>query len=158
MHYPMFDPEIDDISKLKNPMSTEDKKIRGMDYSMMSNKFFARLAGKKEEMFLFNCHTAPDLYKAFFSEDLEHFEKLYRKYEADPDFKKTYASPREIILTVMNEGYETGRAYLTWADEMNRHTPFKEAIVSSNLCQEIMEHTKGYDNMMDLYSTEDHGS
>jgi len=153
----MFDPEVETISQLKNPMSTEDKKIRGMDYNAGGNKFFARKAAKKEDIFLFNCFTAPDLYDAFYSDDKERFERLYEKYDNDPNFKKKYVSAREVLLTVLNEGFETGRAYLHWPDEMNRHTPFKEKIYSSNLCAEIALTTKGYDNMSDLYSYEDHG-
>jgi len=130
----MFDPEVETISQLKNPMSTEDKKIRGMDYNAGGNKFFARKAAKKEDIFLFNCFTAPDLYDAFYSDDKERFERLYEKYDNDPNFKKKYVSAREVLLTVLNEGFETGRAYLHWPDEMNRHTPFKEKIFSSNLC------------------------
>lgn len=156
-HYNAFDPEVETIIQLKNPMSTEDKKIRGMDYSMGSNKFFAKKAAKNEQVFLFNSFTAPDLYEALYSSDEEEFEKLYTKYEQDETFKKTYVNAREILLTVLNEAYETGRAYLHFPDEMNRHTPFKEKIYSSNLCQEIALVTKGYNDMRDLYSTEDHG-
>jgi len=155
-YYNVFDPEVESIIQLKNPMSTEDKKIRGMDYSMGANKLFARKAAKNEDVFLFNCFTAPDLYKALYDKDEEAFEELYNKYENDPNFKKTYINARSILLSVLNEGYETGRAYLHFIDEMNRHTPFKETIYSSNLCAEIALVTKGYDDMRDLYSTEDH--
>ena len=155
--YNMFDPEVDVITRLKNPMTTEDKKIRGMDYSAGSNKFFARKAARNEEVFLFNCFTAPDLYDAMYSSDVESFAKLYDKYDQDPDFKKTYVNARENILTVLNEGYETGRTYLHWMDEINTHTPFKDKIYQSNLCSEIVLPTKGYNNMADLYSLEDHG-
>ncbi|MDX1532778.1 MAG: ribonucleoside-diphosphate reductase subunit alpha [Nitrosopumilaceae archaeon] len=156
-YYSMFDPEVDVISQLKNPMSTEDKKIRGMDYNAGTNKFYARKAAKNEKVFLFNCFTAPDLYKAFYSDDEELFANLYEKYEKDDNFKKKYVNARDALITVLNEGYETGRAYLHWIDEMNRHTPFYESIHSSNLCAEISLPTKGYDSMADLYSTEDHG-
>ena len=134
MHYSAFDPEVNVISQLKNPMSTEDKKIRGMDYSFGSNKFFARKAAKNEEVFLFNVQNAPDLVEAMYSKDETEFEKLYNKYEKNKKFKKTYISARELLITVLNEGYETGRAYLHFPDEMNKHTPFKDTIYSSNLC------------------------
>lgn len=156
-HYSAFDPEVEVISQLKNPMSTEDKKIRGIDYSFGSNRFFAKKAARNEEVFLFNGFTAPDLYQALYSEDGDRFEALYEQYEADESFKKTYVKARDVLLTTLNEAYETGRAYLHFPEEMNRHTPFKDVIYSSNLCQEISLPTKGYDHMMDLYSTEDHG-
>lgn len=157
-YFSMYDPEVDVISQLKNPMSTEDKKIRGMDYNAGTNKFFARKVAKKEKVFLFNCFTAPDLYKAFYSDDEQLFETLYNKYEDDDSFKKIYISARDALIKILNEAYETGRSYLHWVDEMNRHTPFYESIYSSNLCAEISLPTVGYDNMADLYSTEDHGN
>jgi ribonucleoside-diphosphate reductase alpha chain len=156
-HYSVFDPEVEVISQLKNPMSTEDKKIRGMDYSAGVNKFFAKKAAKNEEVFLFNCFTAPDLFEALYSSDVDLFQSLYERYEKDSKFKKTYVNARQILLMPLNESYETGRAYFHWTDEMNSHTPFKDVIYSSNLCQEIMEPTKEYFSMLDLYSEEDHG-
>ena len=133
-YYNAFDPEVDVISRLKNPMSTEDKKIRGMDYSFGCNKFFAKKVAMNQDIFLFNSFTAPDLYDALYNADDNLFEELYKKYEEDSTFVKKYVSAREVALTTLNEAYETGRSYLHWTDEMNRHTPFKETIYSSNLC------------------------
>lgn len=156
-YYNAFDPEVDVISRLKNPMSTEDKKIRGMDYSFGCNKFFAKKVAMNQDIFLFNSFTAPDLYDALYSADDQLFEELYKKYEEDNTFVKKYVSAREVALTTLNEAYETGRSYLHWTDEMNRHTPFKETIYSSNLCSEIALPTKGYESTASLYSEEDHG-
>lgn len=156
-YFNAFDPEVSTINMLQNPRSTEDKKIRGIDYACISNKFFARKVARNEDIFVFNSFTAPDLWQAFYSADDKNFETLYAKYEKDDSFKKTYTSARDIITQAINQAFETGRHYLMWADEVNRHTPFKEPIYSSNLCTEIMEPTTGYDNMMDLYSEEDHG-
>lgn len=156
-YYSAFDPEIEVITRLKNPMSTEDKKIRGMDYNFGSNKFFAKKVAMNQDVFLFNCFTAPDLYAALYGDDEAEFERLYEKYEKDDKFKKTYVNARETALVTLNEGYETGRSYLHWIDEINRHTPFKEAIYSSNLCAEVTLPTTGYESTADLYSEEDHG-
>lgn len=152
VYYSAFDPEVETIARLKNPMTPASKQIRAMDYNFIGNKFLGRKAAKNEQVFLFNIFTAPDLYKAFYSADLVRFEEIYNKYEADPSFKKTYVAARELVLTVLNEGYETGRAYLAFADEINRHTPYKDPIYSSNLCAEIVEPTQGYERMPDLYT------
>lgn len=133
-HVSIFDPEIKTILKLKNTKSTEDKKIRGIDYSFGTNRFFAKKAAKKEDVFLFNVFTAPDLVEAFYSDDISNFEKIYLKYENDPDFKKEYVNARDILITLLNEQYETGRTYEHNPEEMNRHTPFLDTIYSSNLC------------------------
>lgn len=155
--YDIFDVEAKTIAQLKNPMSTDENRIEGLDYTMTSNKFFTRKALLSEDIFTFDCHSAPDLYEAFYSEDTEHFASLYSEYENNPDFEKNWVSAREQVLTAMTEGYEAGQHYLFWVDEANRHTPFKDTIYSSNLCTEIMLPTLAYENMMDLYSTEDHG-
>ncbi|MEO7031412.1 MAG: ribonucleotide reductase N-terminal alpha domain-containing protein, partial [Herbaspirillum sp.] len=80
-YFSIFDPEIDTLLRLKNPMSTEDKKIRTMDYSWGGNRLFARKVARNEPIFLFNCYTAPDLYDALYSENEALFETLYDKYE-----------------------------------------------------------------------------
>lgn len=152
-HINCFDPEIEVLLKLKNPMTTLDRQIRGLDYSFGSNKFFASKVAKNEDIFTFTSYSAPDLYEALYSGDSRKFAEIYEKYENDPTFEKNYVNAREIAITALNESYETGRMYLHFLDEMNTHTPFKDPIYLSNLCQEINLPTKGYQTMEDLYST-----
>lgn len=150
--YSAFDPEVEMLSRLKNPMTPASRQIREMDYTMLGNKFLARKAARNEDVFTFNIHTAPDLYKSMFVADQTLFGKLYEKYEQDESFKKNWVSAREIVINTQNEAYETGRAYLGFIDEINRHTPYKQPIYSSNLCVEIVQPTNGYMHMLDLYS------
>ena len=155
-YFSCYDPEVMDLIVLKNPMTTEDKKIRGIDYAMQYNTFFAKKVAQDKEIFLFNVNTAPDLQAAFFN-DQELFEELYEKYENDDSFKKTYVRARDVIVGQLREAFETGRAYLCDVGEMNRHTPHLNTIYSSNLCLETALPTEGYDHIMDMYSEEDHG-
>lgn len=155
-----FDQEVEMIQALRNPRSTEDRRNRDMHFAMLTNRFFAKKAAAKagqDQIFAFNPYTAPDLHEAFYGKDIELFETLYAKYEADPTFVKHYASAREILKTLLKEAQETGVAYVGQIDEMNRHTPFLDPIRSSNLCMEIAEPTAPYYEMPDLYSSEDHG-
>lgn len=154
-YFSIFDPEVDTLLRLKNPMSTEDKKIRGLDYSWGGNRFFARKVARNEDVFLFNCYTAPDLYESLYSDDEQWFEDLYNKYANDDSFKKTWVSARELLVTASNEWNETGRVYEHNIYELNRHTPFKDIIYSSNLCSEIALPTASYDHMNDLYAEQD---
>lgn len=147
-----FDPEVETLQALKNPMTPADKQIRDMDYAMHVNKLLGRKAARNEDVMLFNPFTAPDLYEAIFNPDETAFENLYYKYETDPEFKKNYISARKIVLNNRNEAFETGRAYLSFISEVNRHTPSKDPIYSLNLCVEIAQHTYPYESMMDLYS------
>lgn len=160
-YYSGFDPEANEISQLRNPRQTEDNKIMDIHYNLITNQWFASKVAAKEEkdqlILTFNCYTAPDLHEALYSADIKRFVQLYRKYEADPLFVKNYINARDLIVRVMQEGLETGTAYLTMIDEMNRHTPFKDTIYSSNLCAEICEPTKPYYDMLHLYSEHEVG-
>lgn len=134
MHFSLYDPEVLALLRLKNPLSTEDMRIRGLDYSGGYNQFFSRKAAMGEDIFLFNSYTAPDLQEALYSGDEDLFATLYEKYENDPEFEKKYVSAREILIAAENEWNETGRVYEHNLHELNKHTPFKDTIYSSNLC------------------------
>ncbi|MGE0582046.1 MAG: ribonucleoside-diphosphate reductase subunit alpha [Steroidobacteraceae bacterium] len=154
-YFSIFDPEVDTLLRLKNPMSTEDRKIRGMDYSWGGNRFFARKVARNEDIFLFNCHTAPDLQAALYGSDEANFEALYARYEQDESFAKQWVNARELLVTACNEWNETGRVYEHNIAEMNRHTPFRDTIYSSNLCAEIALPTAPYNHITELYAEHD---
>jgi ribonucleoside-diphosphate reductase alpha chain len=156
-YYSGFDPEAEVIAYLRNPRSTEDRKNRDLHYALVTNKFFAEKVARNEEAFSFNVRTAPELTRLFFGPDSAAFKREYERLERDPSFKKEYFKPRDLILTSLNEALETGVAYLANIDEMNRHTPFKEPIHSSNLCLEISEPNRPYQDMRDLYSDKEVG-
>ncbi len=157
LYWNAYDPESEFLSQLRNPRQVEDKKNRDLNYNMMNNKWFAAKVAKNEEIMCWNVYTAPDLHKAFYGKDLDVFIETYKRYEADPKFKKKYVKARELLLISLNEAFETGVAFLSQLDEINRHTPFIEPIYSSNLCAEIMEPTAPYYRMMDLFNEGDNG-
>ncbi len=156
-YYSGFDPEAEVIAHLRNPRSTEDRKNRDLHYALVTNRLFAEKAARNERAFAFNVYTAPRLTALFFSGDAEGFRREYERLETDPAFHKDWFQPRELLLTSLNEALETGVAYLANIDEMNRHTPFKEPIHSSNLCLEICEPNRPYQDMRDLYSDREVG-
>lgn len=154
--YSCYDPEGGVIARLRNIKSTGAKLNRDQHYTFMVNKFFVQKVAKKEQIFTWNIFTAPKLHEAFYSGDTERFAKVYAEYEADETFVKNYIDARELLLVVLDEAFETGTAYWLNIDEANRNTPFTETIHSSNLCVEILEPTKPYYQMPDLYLEEDH--
>lgn len=157
-HIEVYDPDIEVKLALRNPMSTEDKKIDKIDYCYQYNRHFARKAAKNEDIFLFTQWSAPDLWEAMYKGDMGvEFERLYEQYEKDDSFHKKWINARDLLINWMNEAYETNRAYEMNLDEVNYHTPHKDPIYSSNLCEEELTPTKEYSSMLDLYSTEDHG-
>lgn len=146
-----FDPEAPDIVQYRNPMTSTDKQNRDLHFCMLSNAWFAMKVANNEDIFTFTAFSAPDLMDAFFSPDLKKFVELYQKYEADENFPKKYISARKLVMTSFGEAFDTGTAYLSFVDEMNRHTPFKitvdHRIHCSNLCvapETLILTDKGY--------------
>lgn len=156
-YYSAFDPEAEVLTMAQNPRTPTDKQNRDLHFAMMSNRFMGKKVKNNEDFFTFNAYTAPDLMKALYSGDQDEFERIYKSYEADPNFKKNYVNAREYIGKALVQGFEVGTNYLAFMDEINRHTPYKEPIYSSNLCLEITQPTSPYFDMQDLYSATDHG-
>lgn len=156
-----FDPEAVDIVQYRNPLMPEDKRLRDLHYNMLGNAWFVQKVADNEDIFTFTEWSQPELWDAFFSPDIHKFVELYEAIERNPLIEKKYISARKLVLHSFNEAFTTGTAYVSFIDEMNRHTPFKiskdHRIHCSNLCTEIMEITQPYENVQDLYSTEDHG-
>lgn len=155
--YSGYDPEAAVIGFAQNPRAADKKKNRDMHFTMVGNAYLAHLAATGSKMFTFNCHTAPDLFKAFYSSDIKKFIELYNKYDQDPNFPKEYVDAQRFIRDAMQQSYEVGTHYMAFIDEMNRHTSFREVIHSSNLCNEICEPTFPFDNASQLYDLEEIG-
>jgi ribonucleoside-diphosphate reductase alpha chain len=156
-YYSCFDPQAVAIAQVQNPRATEDVRNRDIHFAMLTNRLFAKKVAKDEDVFMFTVYSAPDLMKLFFSGDQDGFEALYNKYENDPTFEKKYTSAKSLAILLTQQSHEVSTNYFAFIDEINRHTAFKEAIHSSNLCVEITEPTAPYESMVDLYSIEDHG-
>ena len=147
--FDVLDPEIEEILVLKNPMTPSARQIRGLDYAMCFTKLFAEKAAKNEEWTLFSYHDCKDLYDAMTLTD-GTFETLYEKHLKDGKGRKTVKA-RDLLRKSLTEAVGVGRIYQTNLWEMNHHTPFKESINLSNLCQEIALKTSSYNSVDELY-------
>lgn len=146
-----YDPEVEMAIMAQNPRTASDKRNRDIHFTIEHNKLLTKKMARNEDIFQFNCYTAPDLYEAQFSGDSDAFEALYQKYEEDPNFKKTYVSARHIIRTMREQMNEASTVYSFQIDEANRHTPHKDPIRSSNLCVEITQPTQPYQSVVDTH-------
>lgn len=147
--YYCFDPEWETIQALKNPLTPSAKQIRNADYSMAYNTFFAKKVAEDAEIALFSPKNAPEIYENM-GADIETFTKLYETAVKENRYH-SFANARDIVLGALKQGIETGRHYYINLTETNRHTPFKDVIRQSNLCQEIAIPTKGYNLITELY-------
>lgn len=146
-----LDPQIDELIRLRNPMTVTSKRINTMDYSVGINKSFVNRVAKNLDWMLVSYKDAPQLHDGMFTMTMEEFDSEVDKIAKDASIPKTWIKARDLAIEILTQRTETGRLYVYWTDEMNRHTPFKEIIYSSNLCCEISLPTKGYSDMRNLF-------
>lgn len=154
MQFPIFDPEIMTLLKLKSQRVSEDMRIDTMDYSVALNDFFVSLLVKKGTISLMSPKNEPEVYEAFYSKDLKRFVALYNAARLKP-YAEIPAS--EIFVTMMQQRLDTGRIYWHNVGEANRRSNFRDPIRTSNLCQEIELPTKAFKTVFELDKPEASG-
>lgn len=133
-HILCIDPEIEMLVKLRHPTTVPKYQIKGLDYSFVYHPYLVEKAAKNEKWMLVSIVNAPELYKAIYSADVSTFKKLYDEYESGKG-KRKYIPARKLVNSLfLTTQEETGRLYELNIHEVNRHTPFKDTIHSSNLC------------------------
>lgn len=150
--FPIWHYQFDDLIVLKNNQGTEETRVRHMDYSVVLSALFWRRFKNKENITFFDPNQVPDLYEAFYS-DIELFDKLYVKYEADTSLRTKVISAEEVFKGgILKERTDTGRIYLVYIDNVQRQGPFDtkvHPIYQSNLCQEILLPTTTFKRLDD---------
>lgn len=148
--YYCYDPEVLTIQSLKHPLTPQSKQIRGIDYCMAFNRFFVEKAANNEDIALFSLKEAPEIYEAISDKDQIKFEKLYDKAIKEKRYH-SFVSAREILVGALVAAIDTGRHYYLNLTESNNHTPFKEPIIMTNLCTEILLPVTGFNSVTELY-------
>lgn len=134
MYFPIFDPEIEVLVGLKNPLSVLANRVRDSDYGVSINKPFLKRAFTGKPFWLFSYKDNPELYEKFYHWDSETFDKELEQFAKDNPDKVTEVDAKQLLSTALTHRAETGRLYPHFADITNSHTPYKETIYSSNLC------------------------
>lgn len=132
MHIKCIDPEIMMLLRLRHPTTPQKSRLGGIDYSFGYHPYLAERAANNENWMLVSFKDAPELYQAMHKGD-DSFVTAYQEYEAGKG-KRKYVKARKLALEFLRMQEETGRMYEHNTYEMNRHTPFKDTIWSSNLC------------------------
>jgi len=153
MHINALDPEIETLLRLRHPTTVASKAERRLDYSFGFHPLLAEKAAKNEQWMNISYKVNTNLWEAMYRAD-GSFEKLYEDHEKSSKRKKAVPA-RKLALEFLRMQEETGRMYEHNTYEMNRHTPFKGPIYSSNLCQEIGLPTQGYKDVTELYRMDD---
>lgn len=139
----VLDPEIETLLNLKLKRSPEAKKIDQLDYSLVWNNEFLRSAATRGDWNLYSKKISPEAHKAFYSGQITQDSSGSKKSLKSLDILKQYSDNR----------LETGRLYWSNIDNINDHTPWKDTIRLSNLCQEVLLPTKEYGSVFDLAKT-----
>ena len=151
LFYPLWHIEAESLLVLKNNRGVEDNRIRQLDYGVQINRLLYTRLIKGGNITLFSPNEVPGLYDTFFA-DQDEFERLYTKYEQDPNIRKRTLSATDLFSTLMQERAGTGRIYIQNVDHCNTHSPFDPSVApvhQSNLCMEIALPTKPLDNIND---------
>ena len=122
MTFKYNDPDVSEIILGKSLKAPENVRIDKIDYSMSYDNEFIRLV---------KCDG--DVPLVSITEGIVGYKKA-----------------REILKEFLIVRNDTGRLYCTNLDTVNKHTPFKENIIQSNLCLEVSLPTKAYPSMADL--------
>ena len=167
----VLDPEINDLLRLKNPLTPVSKRIELMDYSLAWNNEFLRRVSKNEDWLLISKKDHPILHEYFYSnpekfvivmqDELNKRKNVARSVsdflkvdltENKVKFKGVVVNARDIFKTFLQQRQETGRIYCTNIDTINHHTAFElDKIRQSNLCKEVLLPTKGFNSIKSLY-------
>lgn len=134
MHFPVFDPEIEVLAGLKNPLSTLANRVRESDYAVSINKPFLRRALTKKPFWLFSYKDNPELYEKFYHADSDTFDRELEEFARECPDKVREIDASSLLTLILEHRVETGRLYIHFVDIANHQTPFKDSIYSSNLC------------------------
>ena len=151
LFYPLWHLEVESLLVLKNNRGVEENRVRHMDYGVQINRTLYQRLIKGGNITLFSPHEVPGLYEAFFA-DQDEFERLYEKYEQDPNIRKRSLPAVELFSLMMQERSSTGRIYIQNVDHCNTHSPFDPKVApvrQSNLCLEIALPTSPLEDMND---------
>lgn len=137
VNFPLWHYDFKDLVVLKDIKGTEDNRVRTMDYCFHYNKYLVDRMLDGKVITFFSPNQVKDLYKAFYSPNINEFAALYEKYEKDDTVDRWSMDGRAVFTMLVTQMLGTGRIYTLDAYEVNHHTSFYEPIVMTNLCVEI---------------------
>ena len=157
MHFPVFDPEVEILMGLKNPLSTLVNRVRESDYAISINKPFVKRMVTDKPFWLFSYKDNPELYEEFYNADSNKFDRHLEEFVMQNPGKVTEVKASDLFSNGMNNRLSTGRLYVHFADTANKQTPYKDTIYSSNLCvapETLILTSEGYLPIQDLKDQE----
>jgi ribonucleoside-diphosphate reductase alpha chain len=150
--YPIWHYQFEDLIVLKNNQGTEETRVRHLDYNLVMSGLFLKRFKNKENITFFDPNEVPDLYEAYYR-DISLFDHLYVQCEKRTDLRKKTMNAEDVFKSgILKERTDTGRIYITFIDNVQKQGPFDTKlypIYQSNLCQEILLHTRAFKRLDD---------
>lgn len=148
--FSIYDPDFTYMIMMQNPRTPISQRNRNSHVTVQDNPTFARRVARNEDFTPWNTYTAPGLWEIMTSGDDEAFETAYKVFEENnPNLPRFNA--REVLLKYKNQCNQVGTVYGFDVCEINRHTPHRDPINSTNLCTEIALPTREFESVEQLY-------
>lgn len=130
--------DVMDFLDLKKNTGKEEQRARDLFYAMWIPDLFMKRVEENTTWTLMDPNECPGLSDCWGDE----FEKLYLKYEAAGQGRKTIKA-QDLWFKILESQIETGTPYMLYKDACNGKSNQQNlgTIKSSNLCTEIVEYT-----------------
>lgn len=143
--FPFWHMDVKDLIMLKDAGGSENKRARGLMYTIKWYKIFSDRIKANEDITLFDPKETPELNETWG----EEFEKWYLHYENKGGIRKKRVPAREIAFLFAKVRSETGNLYVVFPDNVNDQRMGELPVFASNLCTEIFLPTRASSNFED---------
>jgi ribonucleoside-diphosphate reductase alpha chain len=131
--FPFWHYDVQDLIMLKDAGGSEDKRARGLMYTVKWYKILTDRILAGEDISLFDPKETPELNETWG----EEFEKWYNHYEQKQGIRRKRIPARDLAFLIAKVRSETGNLYIVFPDNINSQRVGELPVFSSNLCCEI---------------------
>ena len=128
--FPFWHFDVQDMIMLKDAGGSEDKRARGLMYTVKWFKIFTERIQAGEDISLFDPKETPELNETWGDE----FRKWYLHYEQKQGIRRKKIPARDLAFLIAKVRAETGNLYVVFPDNINSQRVGEEPVFASNLC------------------------
>lgn len=128
--FPFWHMDVQDLIMLKDAGGSEDKRARGLQYSIKWYNLLTKRIKANADITLFDPKEVPKLNETWGKE----FDAAYIRYENKSGLRKKKIPARELAFLIAKVRSETGNLYVVFPDNINSQRMGEEPVFASNLC------------------------
>jgi len=128
--FPFWHMDVQDLIMLKDAGGSEDKRARGMQYSIKWYNILTKRIKSNGYITLFDPKEVPELNELWG----EAFELAYESFENKASIRKKKIPARDLAFLIAKVRSETGNLYVVFPDNINSQRMGEESVFASNLC------------------------